>query len=175
MLWAAPAPQVVLSPEAERSAAQKLAALAVPLPPSPGANQARQIAFTQEEVDSYLAAHFPLPGGAGGAASPSGQSNSSVRDVRLTFAGDRARIFALFHLVVKDLTFQLEGRLHVVDGYLRFEITGGSLGYLSLPGWALNQGLSPLITNLEVRNRLRVPEDIRDIRVENGELVILRQ
>jgi len=175
MLRVAPAPQITVSPGAERSAEQKLAALAVPLPPSSAAPQPPRVALTQDEFDSYLDTHLALGPGAGGAGSPSGQPNTSVRDLRVTFEGDRASIYVLFHLAVKDVSFQLAGRLHVVDGYLRFEITDGSLGYLSLPGWALNQGLSPLITNLQVRSGLRLPPGIRDIRVENGELVFERQ
>ena len=174
MLRAAPAPQVAVSPEAARSAEQKLSALAVALPPSSSEAQPPSIRLTQEEVDSFLAAHFPQAAGAGGAAAAS-QGGNSVRGVTVTFAGDRAHIFIVFRLAVKDVTLQLAGRLHVVDGYLRYEITDGSLGYLTLPGWALDQGLAPFITDAEVRNHLRVPADIRDVRVENGELVIERQ
>ena len=172
MLRAAPAPRVKVSAQAARSAERKLMALAVPLAPSSGSTRPEPIALTQEEVDSYLALGFPP---AEGTASASGLGDSSFRDVKVTFSGDQARVFVRFHLLVKDVTLQLIGRLRVANGYLRFEIADGSLGYLTLPGWALDQGLAPFITGVEVRNHLRVPADIRDIRVENGELVIERQ
>ena len=172
MLRAVPAPQVTVSAEAARSAERKLGALAVPLAPSSGNAQAEPIRLSADELDSYLAEHFPMSSGMGAG---SGNSSNSVRDVRLTFSGDRAQLYVRFRLLVKDVTLQLAGRLHVAGGYLRFEITDGSLGYLTLPGWALDQGLTPYITEAEVRNHLRVPDEIRDIRVENGELVIERQ
>ena len=172
MLRAAPAPQVTVSAEAARSAERKLAALAVAAENAPQSSRPEPIRLTTDEVDSYLAEHFPMTSGMGAAPE---RANSSVRDVRLTFSGDQARLYVRFELLVKDVTLQLAGRLHVAGGYLRFEITDGSLGYLTLPGWALDQGLAPYITEAEVRNQLRVPDEIRDIRVENGELVIERQ
>jgi len=175
MLRRAPEPQVSVSPEAARSAENKLAALAVPPAPSLAPGEPQRIVLTEQELNSYLAAHLALQGGAPGAEPVAGQARSSVRDVKVTLAGDRARVFAVFNLAGKDLTLELEGRLHVLDGYLRFEPTGGNLGDLSLPQSALAAAVSRLFDNPVNRENFRMPPEIRDIRVENGELVIERQ
>jgi len=175
MLRRMPAPQVSVSPQAERSAEKKLEAFAAPPEPSLTPSEPQRIALTEAELNSYLAAHLALQGGAPGADPTAGQANSSVRDVKVTLQGDRARLFAVFNLVGKDLTLELEGRLHVVDGYLRFEPTGGNLGDLSLPQSALDAAVSRLFDNPVNRESFRVPPGIRDIRVENSELVIERQ
>ena len=175
MLRRAPEPLVSVSPQAARSAENKLAALAAPPEPSLTPSEPRRVALTEEELNSYLAAHLALQGGAPGAEPTAGQAKSSVRDVKVTLQGDRARIFAVFNLAGKDLTLELEGRLHVVQGYLRFEPTGGNLGDLSLPQSALDAAVSRLVDNPQNRESFRVPPGIRDIRVENGELVIERQ
>lgn len=169
MLRRAPVPQVSVSPQAARSAESKLAALAAPPPPSLTPGEPQRIALTEEELNSYLAARLALQGGS------AGQAGSSVRDLKVALEGDRARVFAVFDLVGKDLTLVLEGRLHVVDGYLRFEPTGGQLGDLSLPQSALDATVATLLNNPMNRDAFRVPPSIRDIRVENGELVIVRQ
>jgi len=175
MLRRAPAPQVSVSPQAAHSAENKLAALAAPPAPSLTPSEPQRIALTEEELNSYLAVHLALQGGAPGAEPTVEQVHSSVRDVKVTLEGDRARVFAVFNLAGKDLTLELEGRLHVVQGYLRFEPTGGNLGDLSLPQSALDAAVSRLVDNPQNRESFRVPPGIRDIRVENGELVIERQ
>jgi hypothetical protein len=175
MLRRAPAPQVTVSPEAARSAEQKLATLAAPSAPSLTPSEPQRIALSEEELNSFLAARLRFAEGGAGTEPSLEQVKASVRDVKVTFVGDRARAFVLFNLAGKDLTLQLEGRLHVVDGYLRFEPTGGSLGDLSVPGSVLDAAISRLFTSPENRENFRLPPDIRDIRIENGELVIERQ
>jgi hypothetical protein len=175
MLRRAPVPQVSVSPQAARSAENKLAALAAPPVPSLTPGEPPRIALSEEELNSYLAARLALQGGAPGMQPAAGQANSSVRDVKVTLQGDRARVFAVFNLAGKDLTLELEGRLHVVDGYLRFEPTAGKLGDLSLPQSALDATVSTIVNNPMNRDAFRMPPGIRDIRVENGELVIERQ
>jgi hypothetical protein len=171
MLRRAPAPQVSASPEAARSAAQKFSALAARGAPSLSPGEPQRIELTEEEVNSFLAERLL----AAGTQPPPGQGIGSVRDVKVKFSGDRARIFGVFNLTGKDLTLEMEGRLHVVDAYLRFEPTAGSLGELSLPQSALDALISRMFDSSEARESFRMPPGIRDIRVENGELVIERQ
>jgi len=174
MLRRAPAPQVTVSPQAAQSAQQKLEGLAVPPSLSREPNESRRIELSEEELNSYLAAHLALGGGE--SAEPTvEQLRSSVHDVKVTLQGDQVGVFAVFTLAGKDLTLQMTGRLHVVGGYLRFEPTGGNLGDLALPQSALNAAVSRLFENPENREKFRVPREIRDVRVENGALVIERQ
>ena len=172
MLRRAPSPQMTLSPQAERSAEEKLATLAAASAPSLSPGEPRRIALTEEELNSFLAARL-LPGG--GAEPSLEQVKGSVRDLKVRLAGDRVNAFVLFNLAGKDLTLQLEGRLRVVNGYVRFEPTGGSMGDFPLPQSALDAAISRLFDNPENHESFRVPPEIRDIRVENGELVIERQ
>jgi hypothetical protein len=176
ILRRAPTPQIAVSPQAARSAEGKLQELTAP-PPASAAGEAQKIALTEEELNSYLASHLDL--NAGGDASGSDPSieklKSSVRDVKVSLEGDRARAYVVFNLAGKDLTLQLEGRLHVVGGYLRFEPTSGSLGDFNLPQTALDTAVGRLFDSPENRKQFRVPQGIRDIRVENGQLVIERQ
>ena len=174
MLRRAPAPQVTVSPQAAQSAQRKLESLVVPPSLSRAPNESRRIELSEEELNSYLAAHLAL-GGAEGEEPTVEQLRSSVHDVKVTLQGDQVGVFAVYSLAGKDLTLQMEGRLHVVNGYLRFEPTGGNLGDLALPQSALSAAVSRLFENPENREKFRVPPEIRDVRVENGALVIERQ
>ena len=171
MLRRAPAPQVSTSPGAALSAQQKLSELGAPQTPSLSPGEPERIVLTEEELNSLLAERLQA---ANAQALPQ-QGIGSVRDMKVTLSGDRARIFGLFTVAGKDLTLELEGRVRVVDGYVRFEATGGSLGDLALPKSALEPVIARMFDNAETRESFRMPPGIRDIRVENGELVIERQ
>lgn len=171
MLRRAPMPQVTTSPEAAQSAAQKLSALVAPSDASRSPGGPQRIALTESEVNSFLAERLLTAGG----GAPRETGIGTLRDLKVTFSGDRARFFGLFSVVGKDMTLEIEGRLHVAEGYVRFEPTGGSLGELGLPQSAVAAVISKIMDSPEARESFRLPASIRDVRVENGELVIERQ
>ena len=59
-----------------------------------------------------------------------------------------------------------------MNGYLRFESTSGKLGSLPLPQSTLESGVTRLFDTPENREKMRVTLEIRDIRIENGEVVV---
>jgi hypothetical protein len=92
--------------------------------------------------------------------------------VRITMLEDHIRAYVLFDFHGKDLSLQLEGRLRVENGYLRFEPVSGALGSLPLPESALRNAISRMMASPENRERLRVPDEIRNIHIQNGELIV---
>jgi hypothetical protein len=71
----------------------------------------------------------------------------------------------------KDLTLELLGRLGAEDGFLRFEPISGQLGALPIPQSTLETAIQRLMDSPENREKLRLPPDISDMHVENGQLV----
>ncbi len=65
-----------------------------------------------------------------------------------------------------------EGRLGVENGYMRFEPTSGKLGSLPIPQSTLDEAVKRLLASPENRDKLHVPPDVRDIRIQNGELIV---
>jgi hypothetical protein len=191
-LHRAPAPGVRSDPQAAADAARKLADARKQV----RAGHPAEVRLTQSELTSFLdanlalsreagdeaaAAPAPSPSSAGDsaarepapAANPSlDQARSSVRDVKITMAGDRLRAYVLFGFHGETLSLALEGRLAVAGGNLRFAPLDGEIGSLPLPETALEAAVSRMMDSPENRDTFRVPDDIRDIRVENGELVI---
>jgi hypothetical protein len=99
------------------------------------------------------------------------RARSSVRDVKIQLIEDRAKAYVLFNMLGKDMTLQLEGRLGTTDGYIRFEPVSGQIGSLSIPLSAMQSAVKHLMESPVNRERLRLPVNIADLKIENGEVV----
>jgi hypothetical protein len=113
-----------------------------------------------------------------GVATPSGsaleqveQVRSAVKDVKVELIEDRARAYVVFDFHGKDMTLQLEGRLGAEDGYLRFEPVAGQLGSLPIPQSTLETAVRRLMESPENREKLRLPDGMSSLKIENGEVV----
>ena len=71
----------------------------------------------------------------------------------------------------KDMTLQLEGRLGAQNGYLRFEPLSGEIGSLPIPQSTLESAVQRLMDSPENREKLKLPSEISDLRIQNGEVV----
>jgi hypothetical protein len=97
---------------------------------------------------------------------------SSVRDFKINMLEDRVQAYVLFDFHGKDLSLLLEGRLHVQGGYLRFEPTNGKFGSMPIPQSALQTAVERMLDSPENKEKWRVPPEISDIHIQNGELVV---
>jgi hypothetical protein len=99
------------------------------------------------------------------------QMRSNVKDVKVQLVGDRVIAYVVFRVHGADMTLQLEGRLASDNGYIRFEPLSGQIGSLPLPLSALQNAMQRLMESPENREKLRLPADMTDLKVENGEVV----
>jgi hypothetical protein len=142
----------------------------------------------ETELNSYLASHLDLSGnkppntapagaaqGAPNGAPPTSQEveqmRSNVRDVKVQLIEDRVRAYVVFDVHGKDMTLQLEGRLGAQNGYLQFEPVSGQIGSLPIPQSTLESAVQRLMDSPENREKLKLPSDILDLHIENGEVV----
>ncbi|HKW65285.1 MAG TPA: hypothetical protein VJN89_22230, partial [Candidatus Acidoferrum sp.] len=77
----------------------------------------------------------------------------------------------VFDVHGKDMSLQLEGRLAAQDGYLNFEPVSGQIGSFPIPQSALESAVRRLRESPENREKLKLPPQIADLRIENGEVV----
>ena len=98
---------------------------------------------------------------------------STVRDVKVTMHENRVQAYVLFDFHGKDLTLLLEGKLSALNGYLHFQPTSGKLGSLPIPQSALDSAVTRMLDSPENRDKLRLPPEVADLRIENGELVVI--
>ena len=177
VLHKTPPPVVASTPEAAAAAEQKVSQVEQ----SVLQGQPATLRLDETELNSYLANHLDLSAPATGAAPSSGpgaptdadvdQVRSSVRDVKVQMEGDQVHAYLVFDLHGKEMSLDLVGRLGAADGYLKFEPVSGHIGSLPIPQSALESAVKQLMQSPVNRERLRLPSDVSDLRIENGELV----
>jgi hypothetical protein len=176
-------PLVETSPQAAARAEEKLEQVERNV----ASGQPATLRLDETELNSYLGSHLALEG-KGAASAPLGagtqggggaptteqveQMRSNVRDVKVQLIEDRVKAYVVFDVHGKDMTLQLEGRLGAQNGYLRFEPLSGEFGALPIPLSALESAVQRLMDSPENREKLKLPAEISDLRIENGEIVV---
>jgi hypothetical protein len=181
-------PPVQSSPQAAASAEQKLQEVEQ----SVSEGQKATLRLDQSELNSYLQSHLNLAkdDSAASTAAPASQVNdspgapsdadidqvrSSVRDVKVQMEGDEVHAYVVFNVHGKDMTLDLVGKLGAQDGYLKFIPVRGQIGALPIPQSTLESAVQRLMDSPENREKLKLPADVSDMHVENGELVATYQ
>jgi hypothetical protein len=190
LLHKAPPPPVEVSPQAAARAEQKVEQVEQ----SVSHGEKATLRLDESELNSYLATHLNLaPGSQAPSNTPAAsdsrapdpspaphdsispadieQARSSVKDVKVQMDGDQVKAYVVFDLHGKDMTLELVGRLLSADGYLRFEPVSGQLGSLPIPQSTLESAVEHLLDSPENREKLKLPSDISEMHIENGQLV----
>ncbi|MGB8851021.1 MAG: hypothetical protein WCC76_14995 [Candidatus Acidiferrales bacterium] len=96
---------------------------------------------------------------------------SSVKDVRVDMQGDLVKAYIVYNFHGQDLSLELDGHVHAEGGYLKFEPVSGSLGSLPLPASVLQSAAQQLLESPENREKLKLPPDVTDIQIVDGQVV----
>jgi hypothetical protein len=100
------------------------------------------------------------------------QVQSSVKDVKVDMDGDLVKAYVIFDFHGKDLSLELDGHLGTQDGYVKFEPVAGKLGSLPLPQSTLDSAVEKMMSSPENREKLKLPNDINDIKIEDSKAVL---
>lgn len=151
-------PTVEASPEAARSFDQKISLLSAP--PTGGAP--REIRLTEAELNSKLQENLSPPA-AGGLA--------TLKSATVHLEGDQ--LFALFTVEVsgKEVYLTVGGKLGVNHGAVEFTPTDIKMGSLPVPVTLVGPTLRDRLRAM--RDQMQLPASVQDVRIENGELVLL--
>jgi hypothetical protein len=194
VLRKSPPPDVATDPSAASRAEQKFAAA----DQAKAAGQPAQVHLDSTELNSYLQQNLqtgdsaqpsttvPAPT-AGAPADPNAgpmaalasndaatieQVQSSVKDVKVDMEGDLVKAHVVFDFHGKDLSLELDGHLGAKDGYMKFIPVAGKLGSLPLPQSMLDAVVTKMMASPENREKLKLPADINDIQIQNGQAVV---
>lgn len=99
-----------------------------------------------------------------------GPGQPDVKDYQVSFDGDVARGQFVTQIGGKDVYVTLAGHLNSKDGYATFDPTEFKVGDLDIPISLVNGALQKKLN--EQRDRLKLPDDVGSMKVENGELVM---
>jgi|SRR5450755_294792 hypothetical protein len=140
-----------------------------PAPVRPAAEPA--VANGTSTSASSTGTGLDLQAPAGTSAEQIEQVRSSVKDVKVELIEDRVRAYVVFDFHGKDMTLQLEGKLGAEDGYLHFEPVAGQIGSLPIPRSTLEAAVARMMESPENREKLKLPNDMSGLKIENGEVV----
>jgi hypothetical protein len=193
ILRKSPPPNVAYDPQATARVEQKFAAA----DQATAAGQPAQVQLDRTEVNSYLqqnlqtanssaAVGVPVSGAAPSADAKPGfstsipddnsatldQVQSAVKDVKVDMDGDLVKAYVIYNFHGQDLSLELDGHLGSQDGYLKFVPVAGKLGSLPLPQATLDAAVNKMMESPENREKLKLPNDINDIHIENGQAVV---
>lgn len=96
-----------------------------------------------------------------------------IKDYQVSMDGDIVRGQFLTQIAGKDVYLTLAGHLGSRDGYATFDATEVKVGDLSVPVSLVNGVLQKKLA--EQRDQLKLPDNVKDIKVENGELVLVEK
>lgn len=135
--------------------------------PSPKA----EVHINSEEISAVLAQSLGTAGGA--ALSPDsniGSAAPTIKDQQVSLDGDVVHGQFLTEIAGKDVWVTISGHLGEKDGYATFEPTEFRVGDLSVPVSLVNPALQKKLA--EQRDRLKLPNNVGAMKVENSELVM---
>jgi hypothetical protein len=193
MLHKSAPPAVSTTPEAAARAEQKFQDVQQAV----AQGQPATLHMSETELNSYLASHLVLPAANANAPTPSATPNaaptsggadaalnaeqptmddveqmrSNVKDVKVQLVDDHVRAYVVFDVHGKDMTLQLVGKLGADNGFLRFEPVSGQIGSLPIPQAVLEAAVRKMMESPENREKLKLPSDISNLKIENGEVV----
>jgi hypothetical protein len=102
-----------------------------------------------------------------------GAGQPEIKDYQVNFDGDVARGQFLTQIAGKDVWVTLAGHLGSKDGYATFDPTEFKVGDLNVPVSLVNDSLQKRLA--EQRDRMKLPDNVGGIKVENGELVMTQR
>ena len=137
-----------------------------------------EVHFTAAEVNAAItqAAASPAPPDrARPASQPAPQATDElvpIKSTQVSFEDDVVKGQFLTQIYGKDVYITVAGRLGSQNGYATFDPTEFKVGDFSVPVSLVNPALQSKLADPENREKTKLPKFVKDLRVENGELVI---
>ena len=128
--------------------------------------------FTPEEVNAGVT---DMASNADRVVAPGSADNVDAKIVGINFLGDEATGQFIVHHYGQDFYITLSGHLSAKDGYANIEVTNAKIGNLTVPASMINPRLQAKMAEPEQREKLKLPDFVADLRVENGKLVIVEK
>ena len=133
--------------------------------------------FTAAEVNAALAQDaIAQPAATVPISAPASDASPGnvlpIKSTQVNFEGDQVMGQFLTHVYGRDVFITIAGRLGVKDGYATFSPTEFKIGDLSVPVSLVDPQLQKKLTEPENREKLKLPDFVKSLRVENSQLVV---
>jgi len=130
-----------------------------------------EVRINSDEISAVLAQSLGAAGASGLTANSNvGNGAPTIKDQQVSFDGDLVHGQFLTEIAGKDVWITISGHIGEKDGYATFDPTEFKVGDLSVPVSLVNPALQKKLA--EERDRLKLPDNVGTMKVENGELVM---
>lgn len=143
--------------------------------PSAGSSKT-EVRLNSDEVGAAIAQSLgtATTGAAGLSANTDlGGGAPTIKDQQVSFDGDVVHGQFLTEIAGKDVWVTVSGHLASKDGYATFEPTEFKVGDLNVPVSLVNPALQKKLA--EQRDRMKLPDFVGDVKVNNSELVMTQK
>lgn len=143
--------------------------------PASGSGPKAEVHVNSDEIGAVLAQALGAAGSGAAAGELSPDSNigsgaPTIKDQQVSFDGDVVHGQFLTEIAGKDVWVTVSGHLGSKDGYATFDPTEFKVGDLNVPVSLVNPALQKKLG--EQRDRMKLPDFVGDVKVQNGELVM---
>jgi hypothetical protein len=129
--------------------------------------------FTSSEVNAFIQDASERARAEAAKQPTLAEAQAEVKDTQVAFSGNEVIAQAVTVRYGQDVYVTVRGRLGADSGYLRFYPTGFKIGDLSVPVSLVDPTLQKKLNEPETHEKLKLPEFVQDLRIENGQLVIV--
>jgi hypothetical protein len=129
--------------------------------------------FTSDEVNAFLQDASERAVQEAAKQPTLAEAQQKIKSTQVAFSGDEVIAQAVTERYGQDIYITVRGRLGTDNGYLRFYPTGFKIGDLSVPVSMVDPTLQKKLNEPETREKLKLPEFVADLRIQNGQLVIV--
>jgi hypothetical protein len=131
-----------------------------------------EVHINSDEISAVLAQSLGNAEGTSGLSPETniGSGAPTIKDQNVSLDGDVVHGQFLTQIAGKDVWVTISGHLGEKDGYATFDPTEFKVGDLSVPVSLVNPALQKKLA--EQRDRLKLPENVGAMKVENSELVM---
>jgi hypothetical protein len=144
---------------------------------APSLQPKAEVHLSSDEVGAALAQSLGNAGAASlagnGALSPDtnlGSGQPTIKDQQVSFEGDVVHGQFLTEIGGKDVWVTVSGHLGSNNGFATFDPTEFKVGDLNVPISLVNPALQRKLA--EQQDRMKLPDNVGGLKVENGELVM---
>ena len=140
--------------------------------PAALASSKAEVHINSDEISAVLAQSLGNAAGTSGLSPDTniGSGAPTIKDQNVSLDGDVVHGQFLTQIAGKDVWVTISGHLGEKDGYATFDPTEFKVGDLSVPVSLVNPALQKKLA--EQRDRLKLPENVGAMKVENSELVM---
>jgi hypothetical protein len=129
-----------------------------------------EVRISSDEVVAALAAANPSATGVAGAQTS--DSDSALKDQQVVFEDDHVKGQFTTEVAGADVVVTFTGRVGSKDGYVTFVPTEFQIGRMPVPAAMVQNRLQKKFADPAAREKLKLPEYVNDVKVEDGQLVL---